>query len=357
MTRESVTLYFREGTSDKVYQTAIEEKDGGFVVSFAYGRRGSTLQTGTKTAAPVDFQTAKKVYDKLIAEKTGKGYTPGADGTPYAHTDNEQRDTGLRCQLLNPIDEAQAEKLLDNPAWWLQEKYDGRRVLVRKDASGTVTGINRKGLTIGLPEPVIQHAKLLPGTFVIDGECIGDKLFVFDCLEREGIEVAGFPYSKRLQILMGFVGKGAIDCAPTSAGPGDKHDLFQLLKEANREGVVFKRHDAPYTAGRPASGGTQVKFKFVTTSSFIVAKVNAGKRSVAITALDRTRHVAVGNVTIPPNAPIPAAGAIVEVRYLYAYPGGSLYQPVYIGLRDDIDTGACTVEQLKYRAVAEEDDA
>ena len=84
MTRESVTLYFRSGSSDKTYQAAIEEKNGGFVVNFAYGRRGATLQTGAKTAAPVPFEKAKKIYDKLIAEKTGKGYTPGPDGTPYA---------------------------------------------------------------------------------------------------------------------------------------------------------------------------------------------------------------------------------------------------------------------------------
>ncbi|MGD0092256.1 MAG: WGR domain-containing protein [Planctomycetota bacterium] len=354
MSRESLTLYFREGTSDKVYQTAIEEKDGGFVVNFAYGRRGSTLQAGSKTPLPVPFEKAKAVFDKLVREKTAKGYTPGPDGTPYAHTDNEQRDTGLRCQLLNPITEAEAEKLLDDPGCWMQEKYDGKRVLVKKDAGGTVTGINRKGLTIGLPEPIIVHAKQIAGTFVIDGECIGDKLYTFDCLEREGIEVAGFPYSKRLEILMGFVKRGAIECAPTAAGPGDKRDFFRVLKEGGKEGVVFKRVDAPYTAGRPASGGNQVKFKFLETASVIVAQANSGKRSVAISVFDGKRRVAIGNVTIPPNAAIPAAGSIIEVRYLYAHLGGSLYQPVYLGPRDDVDASACTIGQLKYKSGVED---
>jgi bifunctional non-homologous end joining protein LigD len=58
----------------------------------------------------------------------------------------------------------------------------------------------------------------------------------------------------------------------------------------------------------------------------------------------------VGNVTIPANHSIPAKGAIVEVRYLYAYPGGSLFQPVYLGKRDDVDMRACTVSQLKFKA-------
>ena len=48
-----VSLYYREGGSDKVYQAAIEPKEGGYVVNFAYGRRGSTLTSGTKTSAPV----------------------------------------------------------------------------------------------------------------------------------------------------------------------------------------------------------------------------------------------------------------------------------------------------------------
>ena len=63
---KSVTLYFREGSSDKVYQACVEPGGGGFVVNFAFGRRGSTLQTGTKTAKPVDYQAALKVYDKLV---------------------------------------------------------------------------------------------------------------------------------------------------------------------------------------------------------------------------------------------------------------------------------------------------
>ena len=102
-----VTLYYRQGASDKVYHVAIEPSGTGFVVNFAFGRRGSTLQTGAKTAAPVDYPEAKKIFDKLIREKTAKGYTPGQDGTPYRHTGNAERSTGILPQLLNPIDEAQ----------------------------------------------------------------------------------------------------------------------------------------------------------------------------------------------------------------------------------------------------------
>ena len=73
---------------------------------------------------------------------------------------------------------------------------------------------------------------------------------------------------------------------------------------ANREGVVFKDMDAPFSAGRPNSGGSQLKFKFVETASFVVTGVN-GKRSVTLALYDGDRLVPAGNVTIPPNLAIP----------------------------------------------------
>jgi len=82
MQAKNTTLYFREGSSDKAYQAAIEEKDGGFVVDFAFGRRGTSLQTGTKTTTPIPFEKAKAIYDKPVREKTANGCTPGPDGTP-----------------------------------------------------------------------------------------------------------------------------------------------------------------------------------------------------------------------------------------------------------------------------------
>ena len=46
--------------------------------------------------------------------------------------------------------------------------------------------------------------------------------------------------------------------------------------------------------------------------------------------------------------------AIVEVRYLYAYRGGCVFQPVYLGVRDDIPALECQIDQLKFKAEPEE---
>ena len=98
-----------------------------------------------------------------------------------------------------------------------------------------------------------------------------------------------------------------------------------------------------------------MKFKFVATGTFIVAGVNAGKRSVGLEVLNAAGQPQyVGNVTVPPNQSMPKVGALVEVRYLYCFKDGCLFQPVMLSIRDDIDMKNCTTAQLKYKP--EEDD-
>jgi bifunctional non-homologous end joining protein LigD len=357
---DTVTLYYREGSSDKIYKASVEPSDNGFVVNFAFGRRGSTLQTGTKTPAPVAYPAAKKVFDKLVQEKTAKGYTPGEDGTPYQQTAKEGRATGLLPQLLNSITEAEAETLIADQAWWAQEKFDGRRILIRKRGQ-EVHGINRTGLLVSLPVPVVEAVRgmLAADQCLLDGEAVGDVYHVFDALEREGVDLRLRPYAERYAEAMDLADgcvSNSVWYAPVATEDATKRALLKRLKAGRKEGVVFKRHDAPYTAGRPASGGTQLKLKFTATCSCIVAGTNGNKRSVRLELLDDAgRPVGVGNVTIPPNSQMPIAGQIVETRYLYAYQGGSLYQPLYLGPRDDVTTAECRLSQLKFRP--EEPDA
>lgn len=68
-------LHFREGNSDKVYEADIcEVAPNEYVVNFRYGKRGASLTEGTKTVSPVDMKKAQELFDKLIKEKTAKGY-------------------------------------------------------------------------------------------------------------------------------------------------------------------------------------------------------------------------------------------------------------------------------------------
>ena len=353
---KTTSLYYREGSSDKEYHVRLEAKYNGFVVNIAYGRRGSTLSTGTKTHSPVYYDAALLIFERLVREKRAKGYTTGPNGTPYQHTEQAAQVSGLLPQLLNPIEEAEVLQLIANPRWAMQEKMDGKRLILRKEGS-RIEGINKKGLVVGVPATVIKTASELDGDFVLDGECIGDHLHAFDLLFLNGEDLRARTYHHRYVLLLNLLASGLpkhIHIVGCFIDPLDKASWLHTFKRQKAEGIVFKQLSAPYTPGRPNSGGSQLKHKFVATLSAVVAKVNT-QRSVQLRLLNHEGWQVVGNVTIPPNHSIPGVGAIVEVRYLYAYPDGSLFQPVYLGERSDVGVEECVVSQLQLKRVTEDD--
>jgi len=361
-TIDSASLHFCEGASDKVYLAAIEPRGDGYAVTFAYGRRGSALTTGTKNHTPVPLDQARGIFGSLVRSKLAKGYQhSGSARQPYAQTGEEGQDTGIRPQLLNPVDHDGAARLIASPSFCLQEKHDGRRLLVRR-LGDDITGINRRGLAVALPGPIREAVASIPHDVLIDGEAIGDALHAFDLLGSAQGSLRGLGYLDRLGALRALVPDGlpGLLVVATAIAPEDKRAAFQALREAGAEGVVFKHSYAPHSPGRPSSGGTQLKFKFVEGASFIVAGHNP-RRSVTLGLYgpggegegvgEGDTLVPAGNVTIPANHQIPAIGQVVEVRYLYAFRGsGSIYQPVYQGTRDDIPAAECVVGQLKYKA-------
>lgn len=209
------------------------------------------------------------------------------------------------------------ERLLADPAWWAQPKHDGRRLLVDKRGD-KITGINRLGLSIALPDTLAHDVTQCPLDLVLDGEWVEETFHAFDVLLIADDEIGALRYAERYLRLMNLLASfqhGHIQLVQTAFTPRQKAELFDQLKKANAEGVVFKRIDAPYIAGRPASGGPQLKTKFVTTASFIVGKINA-KRSVSLLLFEGDKIKPAGNVTIAPNQEIPETGQVVECRYL-----------------------------------------
>ena len=73
---EKITLYYKQGTSDKVYEVWMEitpsRKEA--MVYFAFGRRGSNLQGGPKTNSPMPLDEAQSYMERLADEKIRKGY-------------------------------------------------------------------------------------------------------------------------------------------------------------------------------------------------------------------------------------------------------------------------------------------
>ena len=192
---------------------------------------------------------------------------------------------------------------------------------------------------------------LRPTAFLIDGELLGERYIVFDILEAAGRDLRHLPYAERLETLteISYALGEEIALVHTACGSA-KRAFFNQLQESGKEGCVFKNRFAVYSAGRPATGGDQRKFKFYETASFLVSGRN-NQRSVSLSLFDTNQQlVPAGNVTIPPNFDVPAIGDVIEARFLYAYAqSGSIYQPVYLGKRDDIPRENCSTQQLKYK--------
>lgn len=355
----SVRLHCREGNSDKLYHLDLERAGDGWVVNYANGRRGATLTSRSKMAGgPVAYPAARKVYDSVLREKLGGGYLPtGEAAATYVQADRNH--SGIQCALLNPVDIEDAEAFIRDPDWFAQEKHNGRRMLFRK-AGPLVEGINRTGLTVGYPETMALPLLPIPHDFVIDGEAIGERIHVFDVLEvsghPRGPDIRHIPYEERLAALDHLLfaassARGPVALVYTARTEDEKRRLWDAVHAGNGEGVVFKRRDAAYPAGRPNSGGSYIKCKFWESCSAVVDGVNA-KRSVSLRLLQDGEWTDVGNCTVPPNHRIPEPGTVVEVRYLFANEGGSLQEPSYLGPRPDISPAECITAQLKYRPEA-----
>lgn len=343
---KSTSLYFCQGSSDKEYHLQLIQVNDGYIVNFQYGRKGSSLQSGTKTSSPVSLEAAEKVYGKLLNEKLGKGYQEnGATHTPCQTATFVKKETNVLMlpQLLNSIDDP--ETYINDNNYLAQEKIDGEHRIV-SFAKKELTQFNKKGQPIPMIEDLVSAFKK---ECVVDGEMVGDNLYAFDLLSFEGKNLRGYSCEKRIEILNSFKFGMGVTVVETAYTTKEKRNLYEKLKKGNKEGIVFKRKDAPYTTGRPSTGGDMLKNKFYKTATFIVANLTKGKRSVGLELYDGKDKVFMGKVTIPPNQEVPSVGEFIEVRYLYCFKGGCVFQSTYLGKRNDQDKTDATIKQIIYK--------
>lgn len=366
MSQELRTRFtFTEGSSDKEYIIQLKARDGGFVLITYHGRRGSTLTETLKTKAPVEYDVAKKAFDKAVNERLGKRYVPDDDqGAAMVSAGQELVPTGLIPHLLNVMTEAELEQAIEDDGWVLQEKHNGHRRGFALNESATISA-NRKGFSVAYPSEVSGDLErccvdFLPLT--VDGELIGTRYVVFDVREVRGQRVEAMSLETRLEHMeqlraaLSAGGSKHVEVVVTAYTPEAKRQLFERVKAEKGEGVVAKKRGTPYTPGKPASGGTHLKFPFLQFTTAIVTSQHPTKSSFGVSMLDELGNlVSVGNCTVPANKSTPAIGSLVEIRYLYAHKGGSLFQPVFQGQRDDVSRDECTLASLHYKPEAAED--
>jgi bifunctional non-homologous end joining protein LigD len=163
-------------------------------------------------------------------------------------------------------------KVPDRPEWLHEIKYDGYRLRVERDGD-RVRLITRNGYdwTKRYPWIVESALKNRMKHFVIDGEAVilgidgvSDfnalhsgkhddevQLYAFDMLAGEGDDMRPLPLSMRKTNLARLLSRrpDGIFIAPFELGEIGP-DLFQAACKFGLEGLVSKRRDRPYRAGR-----------------------------------------------------------------------------------------------------------
>jgi predicted DNA-binding WGR domain protein len=99
---EQRNLYFREGRSDKVYVATLEPVGDRAIVTFAWGRRGASMQK--KRSGLISHREARILYHGKLQEKLDKGYLESFEGDPIITSGGAPyQTTGPRLPAVTPV--------------------------------------------------------------------------------------------------------------------------------------------------------------------------------------------------------------------------------------------------------------
>ncbi len=192
----------------------------------------------------------------------------------------------------------------------VERKLDGIRVQGHKD--GDRVAVFTRGLddiTAQLPEVAESLAGLAARTVVLDGEAIALRAdgrpqpfqvtgartasakdsealrrevplapFWFDVLLADDEVLLDEPLTRRREILASLVDAEHVVPSLVTDDPVAAEAFFQAQLQIGHEGVVVKRVDSPYTAGRRGSGWTKVKPRHTLDLVVLAVERGSGRR-------------------------------------------------------------------------------
>ncbi|SFD10215.1 ATP-dependent DNA ligase LigD phosphoesterase module/ATP-dependent DNA ligase LigD polymerase module [Tropicimonas isoalkanivorans] len=218
----------------------------------------------------------------VSTHRTMREIASGADPAPAEHPGKRP---GFRKPQLATLHDA----LAHGDHWWHELKFDGYRALVALGGKGPRV-FTRNG-----HDWSDRFEDLLPGfapldckSALIDGEIVAGAglqgfsnlqkaikaggpftFYAFDLLELDGTDLTGQPLHARREALDGLVRQapplGLVQLSPVIEG--DASESFATICKAGGEGLIAKRTDAPYRAGR---GKTWLKVKCERRDEFII---------------------------------------------------------------------------------------
>ena len=307
------------------------------------------------------------------------------------------------------------EKAFTKQGWLFELKFDGFRFLAsRENGEGKLTTRNGHDLTAAFPEIARSLTALPFDDLVLDGELVVPddaglpsfqrlqerarftratdiarwsvdtpaSLFLFDLLAAEGYDARSLPLLERKRLLRRVVPEvGPLRFLEHFETTGEA--VYEQVTKMGLEGVVAKKADAPYRAGRSSNW---LKIRAERSDDFVVVGYTRPKGSRAgfgalhLGLYDRGALVYVGRVGTGfdtaqlqeyaaaleaakrPEPPFKGAGPagnehawveprlVAEVRYLEWTDDGQLRQPVFVRFRSDKRPVECVKEVVGGRS-------
>src|SRR5882762_6314991 len=292
------------------------------------------------------------------------------------------------------------EQPFSKPGWLFELKLDGYRIrAAREDGEARLVTRNGHDLAPGFPEIARAVAALPYEGFILDGELVVPDeagrpsfqrlqnrakvsraldarraavespavFYVFDLLSFEGFDLRPLPLERRKAILERIVPRvGPLKYLEHFANDGET--LYQQVVKLGLEGIVAKKADSPYRAGRSPNWlkiradrvddfvvvgftrpkGSRSGFGALDLGAYENGKlVYAGRVGSGFTAAELKQVSAVLERGIRPTpaftGPVPQDPGhtwveptlVVEVRYKEWTDEGLLRQPVFVRFRDD----------------------
>jgi len=249
----------------------------------------------------------------------------------------------MRPELLTRIDVDAAVRYILDERFWVQEKWDAERLLVRRSGQ-QVQGWNKQGQATAVA-PALTSAllSLTVNHFILDGEFEPSAYNCWDLLGADGEDLTRYAYGDRYRILKAFSPCPFINVISTWTTKDEKEAIiFELLRKG-AEGVVFKNRLAPYQPGR---AGQHFKLPFENGATVRVRSVDPTKNSARIEMLDAGIWIEVSGIKVEQGTVEP--GDYIEVRYRSASASKHIVQPVFLRVRRDVSDDDCSTEQLKF---------
>ena len=292
---------------------------------------------------------------------------------------------------LAPMHAESADAAFVRPDWMWEPKLDGYRVLAFIDKK-QIRLLSRKGLDLAKDFPQLCEALMQQGApMILDGEVVAfddegkpsfhamqnrgtgagrAAFYAFDLLHFGGIDLRAFPYRDRRRYMEQCLLPSPL--VQLVHAQEDGVALARAALESGFEGVIGKRMDSRYEAGRRSS--SWLKVKPVRSADFVIGGYTAGKGARAPLGallvgtwegrkLRYASHVGSGfddeslvlvrkrleplvRKTNPfsekPELNAPTTWVepklVAEVEYHSFTPDGHLRAPVFLRLRDDIES-------------------